>query len=100
MDVYRGVWVELVQVLDALCQIVLQGGEGGHDGRGAEAVRDEGEVSEMSLYTGLQQGLGPGVAEGGPVLVQQVHQLITKESERRKLSKIFRSAKLVIIIHI
>ena len=39
-------------------------------------MRDEGEVSEMSLYTGLQQGLGPGVAEGGPVLVQQVHQLL------------------------
>ena len=83
MDVYRGVWVELVQVLDALRQIVLQGGQGGHDGGGAEAVRDEREVSEMSLYTGLQQGLRPGVAQGGPVLVQQVHQLITKESERR-----------------
>ena len=44
-------------------------------------MRDEREVSEMSLNTGVQQGLGPGVAEGGPVLVQQVHQLITEESE-------------------
>ena len=81
VDVHRGVRVELVQVLDALCQIVLQGGEGGHDSGGAEAVCDEREVSEMSLNTGVQQGLGPGVAEGGPVLVQQVHQLITEESE-------------------
>ena len=45
-------------------------------------MRDEREVSEMSLYTGVQQRLGPGVAQGGPVLVQQVHQLITEESER------------------
>ena len=83
MDVYRGVWVELVQVLDALCQIVLQGGEGGHDGGGAESVRDEREVSEMSLYTGVQQRLGPGVAQGGPVLVQQVHQLLRHDPGRR-----------------
>ena len=37
---------------------------------------DEREVSEMSLNTGVQQGLGPGVAEGRPVLVQEVHQLL------------------------
>ena len=41
----------------------LDSGQGGHDGGGAEAVCDEREVSEMSLYTGLQQGLGPGVAQ-------------------------------------
>ena len=51
MDVDGGGGVELVQVLDALAQIVLQGRQGGHDGRGAEAVRDEREVSEVTLYT-------------------------------------------------
>ena len=54
----------------------LDSRQGGHDGGGAEAVGDEREVSEMSLYTGVQQRLGPGVAQGGPVLVQQVHQLL------------------------
>ena len=52
---------------------------------------DEVEVSEMSLYTGLQQGLGPGVAQGGPVLVQQVHQLLRYGSAkvRDQLGDIF-----------
>ena len=45
-------------------------------------MSDEREVSEVSLDGGVQQGLGPGVAEGRPVLVQQVHQLIAEESER------------------
>ena len=53
MDVDGGGGVELVQVLDALAQIVLQGRQSCHDGRGAEAVRDEREVSEVSLNTGL-----------------------------------------------
>ena len=64
----------------------LDSGEGGHDGGGAEAVRDEREVSEMSLNTGVQEGLGPGVAEGGPVLVQQVHQLLRDGSEISRIN--------------
>ncbi len=36
---------------------------------------DHGEVGEVALYAGVKDGLWPGVAEGGPVLVQQVHQL-------------------------
>ena len=69
--------VDLVQVPGALLHVVLDGPQGGHDGRGAEAVRDVGEVSEMSLNARLQHGLGPGVAEGGPVVVEELHQLLT-----------------------
>ena len=68
--------VELVQVLDALVHIVLYGRQGGHDGGGPEAVGDHGEVGEGSLDAGVEDGLGPRVAQGGPVLVQQVHQLL------------------------
>ena len=45
-------------------------------------MSDEREVSEVSLDGGVQQGLGPGVAEGRPVLVQQVHQLLCDNSAR------------------
>ncbi len=45
---------------------------------------DHGEVGEMALYAGVKDGLGPGVAEGGPVLVQKVHQLFTDVSENIK----------------
>ena len=68
--------VGLVHQLQALVQVVLDCRERGDDGGGAEAVCDEREVSEMSLNTGVQQGLRPGVAEGRPVLVQEVHQLL------------------------
>ena len=76
MDAEPGAGVGLVQVLDALVQVVLDRGEGGHDGRGPEPVGDHGEVGEMPLYAGVQDGLGSGVAQRGPVLVQQVHQLL------------------------
>ena len=42
---------------------------------------DHGEVGEVTLYAGVQDGLGPGVAQRGPVLVQQVHQLFANVSE-------------------
>ena len=42
---------------------------------------DHGEVGEVALYAGVQDGLGPGVAQRGPVLVQQVHQLLANVSE-------------------
>ena len=44
---------------------------------------DHGEVGEVALYAGVKDGLGPGVAEGGPVLVQQVHQLLADVSEHK-----------------
>ena len=36
-------------------------------------------MGEGALDAGVQDGLGPGVAEGGAVLVQQVHQLLADE---------------------
>ena len=62
--------IRLVQVLDALVQIVLDGDERGHDGGGAEAVRDHGEVGEVALYARVEDGGGPGVAQRAAVLVQ------------------------------
>ncbi len=45
---------------------------------------DHGEVGEVALYAGVKDGLGPGVAEGGPVLVQQVHQLFADVSVQKR----------------
>jgi hypothetical protein len=47
-------------------------------------VGDHGEVGEVALYAGVKDGLGPGVAEGGPVLVQQVHQLFRNQPAHAK----------------
>ena len=69
--------IDLVQVPGALLHVVLHGPQGGHDGRGAEAVGDVREVGEMSLNAGLQHWLGSGVAQGGPVVVEELHQLLT-----------------------
>ena len=55
--------VDLVHVPGALLHVVLHGPQGGHDGRGAEAVSDVREVSEVTLYGGLQHGLGPRVTQ-------------------------------------
>ena len=43
---------------------------------------DEGEVGEVPLDAGVQQGLGPRVAQRAAVLVQEVHQLLAKEPEK------------------
>ena len=56
----------------------LNGCESGHDGGRPEAVGDEGEVGEVPLDGGVQQGLGPRVAQRAAVLVQEVHQLLAK----------------------
>ena len=69
--------VDLVHVPGALLHVVLHGPQGGHDGGGPEAMSDVGEMSEMSLNAGLQHWLWPGVAEGGPVIVEELHQLLT-----------------------
>ena len=37
---------------------------------------DHGEVGEVPLDVGVQDGLRPGVAQRAPVLVQEVHQLL------------------------
>ena len=54
----------------------LNGGQPSHDGGGAEPVRDHREVCEVPLDVGVEDGLGPGVTQGAPVLVQEVHQLL------------------------
>ena len=47
-------------------------------------MRDHGEVGEVSLDARLQDGLRVGVAQGAPVLVQQVHQLLAEEPETER----------------
>ena len=80
--------VGLVEVLDALVEVVLDGGESRHDGRGAEAVGDGGEVGQVSLDAGLQHGLRPGVAQGAPVLVEKLSQLVTHVPRREEMSHV------------
>ena len=82
VDPKTGARVDLLEILGALLQIVEDGCEGAHDGWRSEAVSDHGEVSEVTLYGGVQQGRGVGVAQGGAVLVQQVHQLLADHSKQ------------------
>lgn len=51
-------------------------------------MRDEGEVGEAALDARLQDGGGPRVAQGRPVLGQQVRELFTQLSE--KMETVFR----------
>lgn len=76
----RVVEKHLVESFESLGEVVLEGGECGADGGRAEAVRDEGEVGQAALDAGLQDGAGPGVAQGSPVLGQQVCELLTQLS--------------------
>ena len=46
---------------------------------------DHGEVGKVALYAGVQDGLGPGVAEGGAVLVQEVHQLLRDHPVKKNI---------------
>ena len=46
---------------------------------------DHGEVGEVPLDHGVEDGLGGGVAQGRPVLVQQVHQLFADHSGKHKV---------------
>ena len=43
---------------------------------------DHGEVGEVPLDAGLEDGLRVGVAQRAAVLVQEVHQLLAKEPEK------------------
>ena len=65
----------LVDTLDALGQVVLYGRQAGHDGRAAEAVGGAGEAGEVALDARVEDHGRLSVAQGRPVLVQQVHQL-------------------------
>lgn len=74
----------LVESFESLVEVVLEGGQRGADGGRAEAVRDEGEVGEAALDARLQDGAGPGVAQGSPILGQQVCELLTQLSAREE----------------
>ena len=39
-------------------------------------MSDHREVGEVPLDVGVEDGLWPGVTQGAPVLVQEVHQLL------------------------
>ena len=58
-----GGWVNFVQTFDGFLHVVPYRRQGSHDGRGAEAVGDHGEMGEMSLYAGLQDRLRVGVTQ-------------------------------------
>lgn len=68
----------LVHAFERFGEIVLQGRERGANGRGAEAVRDEAEVREAALDSGLQDGAGPAVPDRRPVLGQQIRKFFTE----------------------
>ena len=79
LHVEGGAWADLVQALDTLAEVVLDSGDGRHDGGGPEPVTYHGEVGEVPLDGGVQQGLGPRVAQRAAVLVQEVHQLLANK---------------------
>ena len=85
-----------VQALHALVHVVLDSCESGHDGGGAEAVSDHGEVGEVSLDARVQDGLRVGVAERRPVLVEELHQLVTNIPEIDTIQKYFSGENILI----
>lgn len=102
----RVVEKHLVKSFERLGEVVLEGGKRGADGGRAKAVRDEGEVGEAALYAGFQDGARPRVAQGSPVLGQQVCELLTELSAGEKTQDIRRellhicSFNNYIIVHI
>ena len=87
MKTQPGARIDFVQELRALVEIAVDGREGGDDGGGAEAVGDGGEVGQVSLYAGLQDGRLADVTQGAPVLVQKLAQLSTHHSKMRGENK-------------
>lgn len=71
----------LVKALECFGQVVLQGGEGGTDGRRAETVRDEAEVRQTALDARLQDGRRARVPQWSTVLCQEVRELLTQLPE-------------------
>ncbi len=74
--------VHFVHLLECLVEVVLQGGHGRTDGRRAEAVGDEAEVSQAALNPWLENGSWPRVSQRRSVLSQQVGELLTDLPER------------------
>lgn len=74
--------VHFVHLLERLVEVVLQRGHGRADGRRAEAVGDEAEVSQAALNPWLENGSRPRVSQRRSVLSQQVGELLTDLPER------------------
>lgn len=74
--------VHFVHLLERLVEVVLQRGHGRTDGRRAEAVGDEAEVSQAALNPWLEHGSRPRVSQRRSVLSQQVGELLTDLPER------------------
>ena len=68
--------VRLLDDLEHLGEIVLNGGHGGDDRGRAEAVRDEREVGQCALYGRVEYRRRTSVAQWRSVLIQQVNQLL------------------------
>lgn len=65
----------LVDDLEHLGEVVLNGGQRGDDGWRPKAVRDEREVRQSALHGRVEDRSRTSVAERGPVLIQQVDEL-------------------------
>lgn len=74
--------VHFVHLFERLVEVVLQRGHGRTDGRRAEAVGNEAEVSQATLNPWLQNGSRPRVSQRRSVLSQQVGELLTDLPER------------------
>lgn len=73
-----------IQPLEGLHQVVLEGGEGGADGRAPEAVGDEAEMSQAALDSGLQDERGAAVPQRRAILGYQVCKLLANLPGRAK----------------
>lgn len=71
-----GVHVGLVYHDQRLFDVVLHGRHGGADGLAAEAVGNQAEMGQAVLDARLQHRGGPVVAVGGPVLIEEVRELL------------------------
>lgn len=69
--------VHFVHLLERLIEVVLQRGHGRADGRRAEAVGDEAEVSQAALDPGFEDRSRPRVSQRRAVLSQQIRELLT-----------------------
>lgn len=73
-----------IQPLEGLYQVVLEGGEGGADGRAPEAVGYQAEMSQTALDSGLQDERGAAVPQRRAILGYQVCKLLANLPERER----------------
>ena len=75
--------VSLLQHLETLVQVVVDGRERGDDGWRSEPVSDQREVGQVALDGRIQDLLRTGVAKRRSILVQQVHQFLENHPEKQ-----------------